>query len=211
MPETDVSWSAFFAKRREVHRRYRSIWDVPLLRKRARLILPLAAGSRACRVLDVGGGEQEWRERLSAVSPGLVYACVEPDPARPGDFAGLEEAQGPFDLAIMLEVIEHMTLAEGIRTLGRIHALLAPGGRLVVSTPNIFHPSRFLEDATHRTPYSPECLGGAMLLAGFSIESLHRSYNASVVERPLRALLSPLHRALGIDYAKSIFAVGRKG
>ncbi len=206
----DVSWSAFFAGRREIHGRYRSVWDVPLLRKRARLILPLAEAKPDCRVLDVGGGEQEWKDRIAGVSPRSTYACVEPDPERPGDLASLEQARGPFDLALMLEVIEHMSFADGIRTLRRIHALLAPGGHLVVSTPNIFHPTRFLEDATHRTPFSHECLGGAMRLAGFSVVSLHRAWNASVVERPLRALLVPLHRALGIDYARTIFAVGKK-
>lgn len=210
MPDVDVSWSLFFAKRREIHRRHRAIWDVPLLRKRARLILPLASARPGCRVLDVGGGEQEWKERIAGVSPGSTYACVEPDPKRPGDLASLSGARGPFDLALMLEVIEHMSLEDGLRSLRDIHAVLAPGGHLVVSTPNIFHPSRYLEDATHKTPFSHECLGGALLLANFSVVSLHRAWNASVIERPLRALLAPLHRTLGIDYARTIFAVGRK-
>ncbi len=209
MPEEAVSWSRFFEKRREIHRRWRSIWEVPLLRKRARLILPLARPG--LRVLDIGGGEQEWRERLKQAVPDLVYACVEPDPARPGHAATLAETGGgDFHLALMLEVIEHLEIAEGLQILRDVYKRLAPGGRIVLSTPNIFHPSRFLEDATHRTPYSYECLGGALLTAEFSVESLHRSYNASVIERPFRWLLTPLHRALGIDYAKSIFAVGKK-
>lgn len=204
----DPSWSDFFAQRRRIHARYRSVWDVPILRKRARLILPLARPG--AHVLDVGGGEREWEARLRARHPDIVYRCLEIDPRRPGDVPNLADAGGPFDLALFLEVIEHMTLAEGFAALAGIHAALAPGGRLVASTPNVFHPSRFLEDATHKTPYSYECLGGACLQAGFTVESIHRSYNASVVERPLRLALLPLHKALGVDFAKSIFVVARK-
>lgn len=204
------SWSAFFAARREVHARWGAVWSVPRLRKRSALICrELAPG---LRVLDVGGGEREWEGRLRQAAPGLVYRAVEIDPERRGDFATLDEAEkeGPFDLALMLEVIEHLPFEEGIRMLSQIRRALAPGGRLVVSTPNAHHPTRFLEDATHRTPFTYECLGGALILAGFRLEGIWRAYNASILERAVRCAAVPLHRLLGIDYARTLFAVGRK-
>lgn len=47
----------------------------------------------------------------------------------------LEEYGATFDMAVSFEVIEHMTESHGDEYLRGIHALLAPGGRLMISTP----------------------------------------------------------------------------
>jgi 2-polyprenyl-3-methyl-5-hydroxy-6-metoxy-1,4-benzoquinol methylase len=42
-----------------------------------------------------------------------------------------------FDIITMFDVIEHLTRSEAINVLTRIHQTLAPGGALIVRTPNI--------------------------------------------------------------------------
>ena len=95
---------------------------------------------------------------------------------------------------------------------------MAPEGALVVSTPNVFCPGRFLRDATHVTPYAWDELGGALLLAGFEVEGLYRvvpgsfsrRIGKSLIARAIhdlsdrRTLIAPLGRGLGIDHAPSI-------
>jgi SAM-dependent methyltransferase len=205
-------WSRLFEKRYEIHKRHPSIWKVPLLRKRFPLICSVLepAPGKPPTVLDVGAAERTMEARLRARFPGLVYKSLDVDPEGKHDYRSFDEVREPFDLVVLLEVIEHLTLEEGSRMLDDILKVLRPGGRLIVSTPNICHPWRYWVDATHRTPYSYENIGGLLLVRGFRVEALYRSYNASLLERAGRTLLTPIHRALDIDYAKSIFVVAAK-
>jgi 2-polyprenyl-3-methyl-5-hydroxy-6-metoxy-1,4-benzoquinol methylase len=45
-----------------------------------------------------------------------------------------------YDFAIALEIIEHMPRSRGETLLARLHRLLVPGGRLLLSTPNRLSP-----------------------------------------------------------------------
>lgn len=100
------------------------------------------------RVIDVGAGTGAWARRLLASGakhvtavewgriesdvPGL--ASVQADLNRPGWSEGIGEA----DLVTCIEVVEHipnqLVLLEGLRS------LLAPKGRLVITTPNLETP-----------------------------------------------------------------------
>lgn len=53
-----------------------------------------------------------------------------------GDIEELE-LEGPFDLVLALELVEHLVESEAF--LGRLPRLLAPGGRAVLSIPNVGH------------------------------------------------------------------------
>ena len=53
-----------------------------------------------------------------------------------GDIEELE-LDGPFDLVLALELVEHLVESESF--LGRLPSLLAPGGRAVFSIPNVGH------------------------------------------------------------------------
>jgi hypothetical protein len=95
--------------------------------------------------------------------------------------------------------------------LKRLHELLVAGGKLIINTPNIFNPSRFWLDATHKVAYSYEELGGVVLSQGFDVLELYRTYNDSVLKYFLRlTLFYPLHRILNVDFAKSIMVLAGK-
>ncbi|MFQ5964425.1 MAG: class I SAM-dependent methyltransferase [Candidatus Scalinduaceae bacterium] len=204
-----VSWSEVLRKRDVIHKRYASIWQVPVLRKRFRLILSLLIDG--ARVLDVGAGDAGWGPRLQKATTNITYKTVDIDPNQSPDYRSMQEIQQEFDLIISLEVIEHLTLADGENMIRECERILSPGGKLVISTPNIFNPSRFLMDSTHLTPYSYEELGGLCLRAGLEVQEIYRTFNASTVQFFLkRAFVTPIHRFIGIDYTKSIIIVAKK-
>jgi 2-polyprenyl-3-methyl-5-hydroxy-6-metoxy-1,4-benzoquinol methylase len=131
----------------------------------------------------------------------------------PHDYYSLDEINEQFDLITLLEVIEHLELEAGVEMLGRLMELLVQGGKLIISTPNIFHPNRFWQNVTHKVAYSYEELGGIVLSKGFDVVGIYRTFNASFLKYLLRIILFyPLHRILNVDFAKSIVILAqRKG
>lgn len=90
-----------------------------------------------------------------------------------------------YDLIVMAEVIEHLYVAPSY-VLGFLRTLLAPGGRLVIQTPNAVafhkrlemlvgrHPYELIREALndpgHFREYTRTELIGAVLAAGFEVE-----------------------------------------
>lgn len=118
----------------------------------------LAAAGRGRRVLDVGCGNGLLLERLADA----YRVRVGVDISRPRSLGHLTrqgirfhrldlESQrlpypaGYFDLVIALDVIEHVF--DPLKFLSGIHRALAPGGRLVLSTPNVRFAAQLLRIA----------------------------------------------------------------
>jgi SAM-dependent methyltransferase len=208
MPER-VSWSKLFDNRRAVHNQYPDIWDLRILKKRLPLLLSIIRDGD--KILDVGSSSREWEERIKEYYPHITYRNMDVDDERPCDYRTLDEIKETFDVIFLFEVIEHLALEEGMDMLERIHALLKGGGHLILTTPNIFNPSRFWRDATHKVAYCYDELGGILLWQGFRIVSMYRTYNDAFHRFFFRVhIMAPLHRYLGIDFAKSILIVAEK-
>jgi SAM-dependent methyltransferase len=200
-----VSWSELYAGRKDVNRRYPSLFRLPTVRRAIRLAEPLVVDG--ARILEVGGGPNPRAPRLAERVRDATVVTVDPDPAAAADHAAVGDAGGPFDLALCLETIEHLTLADGRALLEEIRARLAPGGKLLVSTPNVFCPGRFLRDATHVTPYAWDELGGLLQLCGYGLDGLWRVVPGHFFRRLGKGVTAPLGRALGVDHAPSIAAL----
>ncbi len=207
---TKLSWSEVFEARNVIHKRYPIVWKIPILRKRLELIRPLLIDGMM--VLDIGAGKAEWGSRLNKIAKNITYKTVDIDPNRNPDYRSIQEVRQKFDLIISWEVIEHLTLEAGENMIRECENILKPGGKLVLSTPNIFNPSQYLMDATHITPYSYEELGGLCLRVGFAVQEIYRTFNASILKFLLKkTFLAPFHRFVGIDFTKSIIIVAKKG
>ena len=205
----EVSWSRLFEYRDKIHQRYPEIWDLKILRKRLALILKVLQDGE--KVLDIGASDRSFGQRILNHYPHVIYKSMDVDRERFQDFYGLEEVQESFDVVLLFEVIEHLGLEEGGQLLRRIYDLLNEGGRMILTTPNIFNPGRFWRDATHRVAYSYDELGGILLAKGFHIRAMYRTYN-DVFHRYLWRVyvMAHLHRYLGIDFANSIVVVADK-
>jgi SAM-dependent methyltransferase len=205
-----VSWSKLFEYRGKIHERYPDIWDLKILRKRFPLMLKTIRDGE--KVLDIGASDRSLEKRLKHHFPKLIYKSVDVDREKFHDFYSLEEIRESFSVVFLFEVIEHLELEEGFQLLKSIYDLLEEGGRLIMTTPNIFNPSRFWRDATHKVAYCYDELAGILLANHFQVNAMYRKYNDAILRYAFRVyIMGPLHRYLGIDFAKSILVVAEKG
>jgi SAM-dependent methyltransferase len=131
-----------YALRGDYHRDLSPDWEFypTYLAKIDRVRRYLAALPPATRVLDAGCGEgvlvDEFRDRLAieGVDPNYASAHV-----RRGSLLALPYADGAFDRALCLDVLEHLTPLEQPRALAELHRVIAPGGELFVTVPNLAH------------------------------------------------------------------------
>jgi predicted SAM-dependent methyltransferase len=204
-----VEWSRLFRNRDAVHKRYPRIWDLGILRKRFPLMLEHIRDGN--KLLDIGASNRHLEPRIKAHLPRVIYKSLDVDQTQAHDFYSLDEVDETFDVVFLFEVIEHLELREGVEMLSKIYSLLREGGKLILTTPNVFNPSRFWRDATHKVGYCYDELGGILLGRGFRIVSMYRTYNDAFHRFFFRVhIMAPLHRYLGIDFAKSVFIVARK-
>jgi predicted SAM-dependent methyltransferase len=162
-------------------------------------------------LLDVGAGMKGMKAEIENLGVKLTYRSMDVDRSNPHDYYDVESISERFDAIIMFEVIEHMSLQEGLELLKKLYARLNDRGIIVISTPNIFNPARYMRDATHKTFYAYDELCGLLNIASFEIKEVYRSYNDAFHRYLLKVyMLGWLFRFLGIDYAYSIFVVGEK-
>ncbi|MBW2039432.1 MAG: methyltransferase domain-containing protein [Deltaproteobacteria bacterium] len=204
-----MDWSQLIRGRELIHKRYPQIWDLKLIKRPSRLVQDHLRPGMS--VLEAGASDRRMERRIKQAYPDIVYKSMDIDRGLPHDYYSLDEIDEQFDLIILLEVIEHLELEEGMKMLRRINELLVDGGKLIISTPNIYNPGRFWIDATHKVAYSYEELGGILLSQGFEVLEIYRTFNASVPKYLLRlTLFHPLHRILNVDFAKSIVVLAQK-
>lgn len=174
------------------------------------------------RVLDIGCATgylaRALKERKGCVVVGLE---IEPEAARGaasacervivGDVEDpnvLAQAGSGFDAIIMADVLEHLRRPEEL--LGRVRSLLAPGGMLLLSVPNVAHftvrknlllgrfdrTDRGILDRSHLHFFTLASLRRLLGKTGYRLERLDISY--SMPGRIVRALrlLGPVNRTL---------------
>ncbi|TAH34619.1 MAG: methyltransferase domain-containing protein [Planctomycetota bacterium] len=139
-------------------------------------------------ILDFGCGRGEFLDVARAAglrargvdrSPLLVERChAKGHDAAAGDgFAALERCpDGSLGGLVAVHVVEHFELAELARLLELASRKLAPGGTLLLETPNPRHEvarRNFWLDPTHRRPLHPELLDFLAGRAGFARREIH--------------------------------------
>ena len=153
----------------------------------------------ARRLLDVGCGAGAFAAGLKDERPGLEVWGVEMDPAAAarasdvldrvlvGDAAAVLPglAAGRFDCVVLNDVLEHVMGPEAL--LAALRPLLAPGGRVVASLPNVRHwtvvadlvfrgrweyTDEGILDRTHVRFFTRASLPGLFAAGGFALESV---------------------------------------
>lgn len=170
-----------------------------------------AALHGARSVLDVGAGDREWQRLLAAMGVQTSYESADPDREHEHEHADFLAVAGTYDAVLLLDVLEHLDLATGLAFLDHAAAVVAPGGALVVSTPNPGHPTSFqASDVTHVRPWPAHDLRGALLEAGFRAVQVHRLQHAAPGRAWMCAVNRVAARALGVDPADHLLVVARR-
>jgi predicted SAM-dependent methyltransferase len=112
---------------------------------------------------------------------------------------------------LLFEVIEHLDLEQGRAMMARIFLILNGGGRVILSTPNVYTPGHYWKAVSHLTPYHYDELGGLLLSQGFEVVEICRYFHDAFLRFFLKVhLLHPVFRLMGVDFSQSIFLVAKK-
>lgn len=98
------------------------------------------------------------------------YAMSNGLPVRHGDAIEFIKTTGPYDSIIATDFIEHLTKDEIVDFLEAALGALEPGGRIILSTPNIsslFGPSARYFDFTHEMAFTENSLRQVLVSCGF--------------------------------------------
>lgn len=206
---SEIDWAKLYKERRSIADRFGEIWDLPVAKRYHQVLSAL--GTEGVSMLEVGAGDRGLREKMAGYWGGFDYRSCDIDTSYRHDYSHIDEVTGNYELICGFEVIEHLSLGDAHYLLNRCFELLKPGGRIALTTPNIFYPPSFLRDATHITPFCFDELGGLLQLSGFKVTQINRLYHDSLVKKfARRVLFYPLFRVMGIDFARQIMVVAEK-
>jgi len=131
-----------YAARGDYHRELSPDWEFypTYLAKRDLVRQYLSRLPPTTRVLDAGCGEglvvEEFHDRLAIEGIDPHYRS---DLVRQGSLLDLPYADGSFDRALCLDVLEHLPYADQARALAELFRVVAGDGELFVTVPNLAH------------------------------------------------------------------------
>ncbi|HUL21115.1 MAG TPA: methyltransferase domain-containing protein [Thermodesulfobacteriota bacterium] len=202
-------WGEQFQWREKVSQRFPELWDLKIVRKRLPFVLKYLKDEE--RVLEIGAFDRSLEGRLKQFRPRILYKSLDIDPTYGHDYTSLEQVDEKFDLVLLFELIEHLDWESGREMVTKIFDILKPGGRVILTTPNIYTPSQYWKDVSHRTPYHYEELGGLFLSQRFESIELFRLFNDRLLGYVVKVyLFSSVFRFLRIDFTKSILLLARR-
>ena len=152
--------------------------------ERRRCLEPIIRQLRPKRVLEVGCGSGRWvylfKELFDVVGIEIDNNLVREAKHRYGDHFVLGNgvflpfAAGSFDLVLAIDVVEHINIHQIVSMLREISRVLAPRGRLILTTPtgNRRGYLRKLESPDHVKEYSEDEIAVLLEEAGFGIVRL---------------------------------------
>jgi hypothetical protein len=106
-------------------------------------------------LLDIGAGNLRVKRLFQGAGYRGLYHTLDPGPEFEHDYRDLADVQQNYDAIIILDVIEHLPLNDGLGLIDGAIARLNRGGNLIVQTPNarcISNPMGW--DMTHRQLYN---------------------------------------------------------
>jgi hypothetical protein len=177
------------------------------------VIYRAVAGAR--NLLDVGAGDLRIQRKLVAAGYGGTYRTQDVGAEGEYTYRSLDDVRETFGAILLLDVLEHLPLAEGLEMIDRLVSLLEPRGVLVLQTPNAHYlPDPRAWDMTHLHVYNMQDLWAFLRCMGLSVDG----YRVTFGERPrgpvdrLRfAIVAYVKRKiLGCDFANNLVLIARK-
>jgi 2-polyprenyl-3-methyl-5-hydroxy-6-metoxy-1,4-benzoquinol methylase len=166
-------------------------------------------------ILDIGAGDLKLKHKLQQAGYRGDYHTQDIGEEFTYDYNNLDEITNQYSAIICLDVIEHLSVAEGLSLIHKLSSLLTPDGVMIIQTPNgrcIRNP--LISDMTHIHCYNlPDlwayltCLN--LRVEGFRVvfEALDKSYLQKMRELLGKYIITHL---FGLDYADNIIVIAYK-
>lgn len=166
-------------------------------------------------LLDVGAGDLRIMRKFQRAGYQGEYHTQDVGTEGAYTYTDLDEIRTRYRAILCLDVIEHLTLREGLSMVQKMISLLEPGGALVIQTPNAAYiPDPRSWDMTHVHVYNAGDLWAYLKCEGLEVDlyrvALRDEHPGPVVSARLRITDYVKRRILGCDYANNIAAVARK-
>ena len=170
---------------------------------------------QAPSLLDVGAGDLRIMRKLQAAGYRGEYHTHDVGSEGRYTYRDLSEVKRPYGAILCLDVLEHLPMQEGLGMVRAMVSLLAPGGALVIQTPNAAYlPDPRSWDMTHLHVYNAGDLWAYLTCEGLSSVVYRvalRDPNPGPVVAARLAITDYVKRKiLGCDFANNIAAVARK-
>ena len=206
-----LPWSEIKKKREQTKALYSSIFKVPLIYGTKKNVIYNIARDIRGKVLDIGGGDRFVGEICNSLNNGIEYKSIDIDNSRFHDYYSFDDIMEKFKAVFLLDVLEHVSLADGKLLMEKSYQLLDPDGTIIVTIPNNLHPTCFHADCTHITSYRYHDLGGLLMSCGFKDTQIFRISAKKKFKHKLLALfLMPAMKFFDIDFATGILFIAKK-
>ena len=153
-------------------------------------------------MIDIGAGSKRVKKVIDS-SFRSKYFSFDIDDMYIYDFNNINEiSEIKYSLAIMLQVLEHLTFDEGLEYIKETSKC---SDRIFITIPNIYsYPWVFWDDITHKTNWSPRCVCAILDELGYDTK-INR-----VGKSRFKFLKNIISRITGIDWCMSILITGKK-
>ena len=166
-------------------------------------------------LLDVGAGDLRVMRKFQAAGYRGEYHTQDVGSEGRYTYRDLAEITRSYGAILCLDVLEHLSMPEGLAMVRAMIALLSPGGALVIQTPNAAYlPDPRSWDMTHLHVYNAGDLWAYLTCEGLSAEiyrvALRDPHPGLIVAARLAITDYVKRKILGCDFANNIAAIARK-
>ncbi len=146
-------------------------------------ILPKLPTNRSAPILEIGCGYGRYLSILAGLGYTNTYGIDISEEqityarehlhltnvAQADALSFLSTQTASYDLVMLLDVVEHLSVDYATELLRLVRQRLRPGGRLIVQVPNALAPlsPNYHGDITHTQLYSPRTMGQLLTMSGF--------------------------------------------
>jgi 2-polyprenyl-3-methyl-5-hydroxy-6-metoxy-1,4-benzoquinol methylase len=167
------------------------------------------------RLLDIGAGNLHVRKVFRDLGFKGNYETLDIGTEHEHTYSSIDQVQGRFGAILVLDVIEHLALDDGLKLLESALSLVEEGGALVVQTPNgRCVRSPFTSDMTHVQSYNLPDLWAYLTVLGSNCSGYRVAFGAQTpafLDRATSLVArAVITRLLGLDYADNILLVATK-
>lgn len=163
-------------------------------------------------VLDVGAGRSRILKKYLKLEDDR-YFSMDSDEAGGHQFRTFEDVSEHqrFDLVVMNQVLEHVTLDDAYDMLKSSLEVLKPGGKIIATVPNAAHPTRFFSNVTHITNWNYCDFYSMFRVTGFEIDDIMRANKHRLTLNPIRRwLINAICRDFRIDWCDTLILVAHR-